>query len=76
MLLFLLLGAEILGEMYQSDNRIRENFTGSYKDALKIYNSSSNNSTAKIFNLAQINESILSSPCLLMFYLKSKIPQA
>ena len=35
MLLFLLLKAEILDEMYQSGSRIRENFTGSYKDALK-----------------------------------------
>ncbi|QPI03249.1 hypothetical protein G5B95_06135 [Campylobacter concisus] len=43
----MLLRAEILDEIYQSDSRIRENFTGSYKDALKIYNSSSNNSTAK-----------------------------
>ena len=47
MFLFLLLRAEILDEMHQSDSRIRENFTGSYKDALKIYKSSSNNSTAK-----------------------------
>ncbi|WP_155463281.1 hypothetical protein [Campylobacter concisus] len=47
MLLFLLLKAEILDEMYQSDSRTIENFTSSYKDALKIYNSSNNNSTAK-----------------------------
>ena len=76
MLLFLLLKAEILDEIYQSDSRIRENFTGSYKDAFKIYNSSSNNSTAKIFNLDQINASALLSPSLLKYYLKSKIPQA
>ncbi len=47
MLLFLLLRAEILDEIYQSDSRIRENLQAVTKMPQKIYNSSSNNSTAK-----------------------------
>jgi len=47
MLLFLLLRAEILDEIYQSGSRIRENLQAVTKMPQKIYNSSSNNSTAK-----------------------------
>jgi hypothetical protein len=60
----LLLKAEILDNMYQSDSRIGENFTGSYKDALKIY------------NLDQINAPALLDPCPLGSYPKSKKHQA
>ena len=58
--LFLLLNAENLDEMCQSDGEIRVNLTSCYKTATKIYNSSSDNKEfkklQKIFLLACEND--------------------
>ena len=58
--LFLLLNAENLDEMFQSEDDIRANLTSCYKAATKIYNSSSNDKDFKklkeIFLLACEND--------------------
>ena len=58
--LFLLLNAENLGEMCQSEDDIRANLTSCYKAAVKIYNSSSDDKDFKnlkdIFLLACEND--------------------